>query len=365
MKKIPYCDLKRIHEKLQNEMQETFQNVIKQGIFIQGEMCRLFEKEFATFCGVKYGIGVGNGLDALRMILLGYGIGMGDEVIIPANTFIATALAVSMVGAKPVFVDVDRQTYNIDMDKIQEKITHKTKAVIIVHLYGRAVNIDSIRIKLRDDIRIIEDAAQAHGARICGKMVGSLGDAAAFSFYPGKNIGALGDGGMVTTNDITLAKKITMLRNYGSEEKYHHEYLGCNSRLDELQAAFLRIKLKHLSEWNRERIEIAEYYNENIRNVDVKLPMISERGSNVYHIYPVLVSDRERFIAYLENQGIITNIHYPIPIMDQKAYTDLGEISADYPITKEICEHEVSIPLFPGMEKDEVKKIVDCINSYY
>lgn len=365
MKKISYLNLNRIHQPLQDEMQEAFKNVYHRGIFIQGEECQLFEKEFATFCGVKYGIGVGNGLDALRMILLGYGIGSGDEVIIPANTFIATALAVSMVGAKPVFVDVDRQTYNIDMDKIQEKITHKTKAVIIVHLYGRAVNIDSIRIKLRDDIRIIEDAAQAHGARICGKMVGSFGDAAAFSFYPGKNIGALGDGGMVTTNDVTLAKKITMLRNYGSEEKYHHEYLGCNSRLDELQAAFLRIKLKYLPEWNRERIEIAEYYNENIKNVAVKLPVISERGSNVYHIYPVLVRDRERFIAYLENQGIITNIHYPIPLMDQKAYIDLGEISDNYPITKEICEHEVSIPLFPGMEKDEVKKIVDCINAYY
>ena len=262
---VPYLDLGKMHSEIQKELDAAYREVTERQWYIGGEADRKFEQEFAAYCGVKECVGTGNGLDAIRLILLAYGIGEGDEVIVPANTFIATVLAVTYVGAIPVFVDADMETYNIDIHKIEEKITDKTKAIIVVHLYGRAVDVVSVRkIAEKYSLRIIEDAAQAHGAEVDGRKTGSLGDAAAFSFYPGKNLGALGDAGAVVTNDREIAERVRAYGNYGSYEKYNHVYQGCNSRLDEYQAAFLSVKLKYLENWNDKRRRIAQIYNTHI-----------------------------------------------------------------------------------------------------
>lgn len=363
---IQYLNLKRLHHNIQNELDMAYKEVQENQWFISGNADARFESEFARYCGTKACVGVGNGLDAIRLILIAYGIGAGDEVIVPANTFIATALAVTYVGARPVFVDADMETYNIDPSKIEEKITNKTKAIIVVHLYGRAVNVESIKeLAGKYSLKLIEDAAQGHGAEINGRKTGSLGDAAAFSFYPGKNLGALGDAGAVTTNDLELADKIRALANYGSYEKYHHVHKGCNSRLDELQAAFLSVKLKYLEEWNSERRNIAEKYADEMRNEKVILPVIpSDRKSHVFHIYPVLVLNRENFIQFLRERGIMTNVHYPIPIMEQKAYEESGEQASRYPVTQKICAQEVSLPLYPGMTEDEIEWVIKCVNQF-
>lgn len=334
--------------------------------FIGGEENEKFEYDFASYCGTSYCVGTGNGLDAIRLILLGYGIGPGDEVIVPANTFIATVLAITYVGATPVFVDADIHTYNINLEKIEKRITSRTKAIIVVHLYGRAVCIDKVvELSRKYNLKIVEDAAQAHGAEIQGKMVGNLGHAAAFSFYPGKNLGALGDAGAIVTNDKELASRIRALRNYGSHKKYVHEYKGCNSRLDELQAAFLSVKLRYLDSWNEERRRIAEKYNSEIMNKIVRLPELpKDRKEHVFHIYPVMVEERDKFITYMERHGVSTNIHYPVPIMRQDAYLEYRKDMANYPITEQICGEEVSIPLYPGMVEEQITHIICCINEY-
>jgi len=364
--KVPYLDLGKIHNKIQDELDAAYCEVTKRQWFIGGEADRKFEQEFAAYCGAKECVGTGNGLDAIRLILLAYGIGEGDEVIVPANTFIATVLAITYVGATPVFVDADMETYNINIDKIEEKITDRTRAIIAVHLYGRAVDIRAVRrIADRYSLKIIEDAAQAHGAEIAGKKTGSLGDAAAFSFYPGKNLGALGDAGAVVTNDREIAEKVRAYGNYGSYEKYNHVYQGCNSRLDEYQAAFLSVKLKYLDGWNEERRRIAQIYNSNICNKKVRLPEMPDNiRQHVFHIYPVLAENREKLVEYLREQGIAVNIHYPKPIMEQEAYRQYRGQAVNYPVTKRLCMQEVSLPLYPGMTEEQIQKVVDCVNCF-
>lgn len=363
--KIPYLNLAPIHNPIKEELKNKFNEVLEREWFIQGEECPRFENAFAEFCGAKYCIGVGNGLDAIRVILQAYGIGEGDEVIVPANTFIATVLAVSYVGATPILVDADINTYNIDISKIEEKITARTKAIIVVHLYGQVVDMDPVlALASKYGLKVIEDSAQAHGAVYKGKRTGNLGDAAAFSFYPGKNLGALGDGGAVTTNDKLLADKIRAICNYGSFKKYEHIYKGCNSRLDEVQAGLLSVKLPHLSAWNEERKTIAERYSQEIHNELLVFPKIAERNGHVFHIYPVLCQNRHLFISYLEDHGISTNVHYPTPIPCQKAYEEMNVDMAEYPVTERICAEEVSLPLYPGMTPDEIQYVIDVVNQY-
>ena len=361
---VPYADLEKIHNPIRRELEEVLERVIEKQRFIQGSECDLFEKEFAAYCGADYCIGTGNGLDAIRLILLALGIGYGDEVILPANTFIATALAVSYVGAVPVLLDVRKDTKLLDAEKIEDKITEKTKAIIAVHLYGKTVEMEPIRkIAKKHGLSLIEDAAQAHGARYRGRRVGSLADAAAFSFYPGKNLGALGDGGAVVTNDSRIAEKVRMIANYGSKEKYCHIYKGCNSRLDELQAGFLRVKLKYLDQWNEERRKIAARYLKEICSEIIELPQDSPEGEHVYHIFPIFCREREVLRESLKEAGIETNIHYPIPIYKQEAYR-VEMRDEDFPVTNEICNSEISLPLYPGMTDRQITLVLDCLNHF-
>ncbi len=363
---IPYLDLRKTNECIQAELDDAYGKVIECQWFIDGAADKEFERNFAKYCGVSECVGVGNGLDAIRLILQGYGIGKGDEVIVPANTFIATVLAITYVGAIPIFVDAEMSTYNINVDKIEEKISDRTKAIMIVHLYGRALHTEEIKpLAKKYGLKIIEDAAQAHGAMINGKKTGNLGDAAAFSFYPGKNLGALGDAGAIVTNDKELATRVRAYSNYGSYKKYEHVYKGCNSRLDELQAAFLSVKLKYLDAWNQERRRIADIYSREIVNKKILKPnMPNVKEEHVFHIYPILVENREKFIEYLMEKGIQTNIHYPTPILEQKAYLEYADQSNEYPITQRICAQEVSLPLYPGMTDAQIKYVVDCVNHF-
>lgn len=363
--KIPYLDLNRIHEPIREKLDEVYQDVMKQQWFIHGMWCSRFEREFASYCGVAYCIGVGNGLDAIRLILQAMDIGAGDEVIVPANTFIATVLAVTYVGAVPVFVDADEHTYNIDLDKVEEKITSRTKAIIAVHLYGHVTNMKPLReLQQKYGIRLIEDAAQGHGGMLDDQKAGTWSDAAAFSFYPGKNLGALGDGGAVVTDDTELADRIRALSNYGSREKYVHIYMGCNSRLDELQAGFLSAKLPFLDDWNEQRRQIASRYCSQIVNESIRLPEWSGGDDHVFHIFPVLCENREKLVAYLESCGIGTNVHYPTPIYEQRAYQEWQGMSGSYPVTEKICAQEVSLPLYPGLRDEEVAYIINCLNEF-
>lgn len=364
---IPYLDLQRIHKPIRQELEEAYHSVTDNEWYIQGEYCNRFERAFAEYCGVQECIGVGNGLDALRLILLGLGIGAGDEVIVPANTFIATILAVSYVGATPVLVDADQGNYLINPDLIEGYITSKTKAIIAVHLYGRLCDMNTIcSIADKHHLYVIEDAAQAHGACCDGKKAGSFGVAAGFSFYPGKNLGALGDAGAITTNDLELAKKIRALGNYGAFERYNHIYQGCNSRLDEMQAAFLLKKLVYLDQWNEERRRIAAEYFQRIDNERITLPKadIENSKGNVYHIFPVLCESRDDLQEYLKQKEIGTNIHYPIPIPCQGAYRGQNWDMTQYPVTERICGEELSLPLYSGMSDEEVEYVINSLNSY-
>lgn len=361
---IPYLDLNKIHEPIMHEMNKAIQGVVNDGWYILGQELEQFEKEYAAYCGTTYCLGVGNGLDALHIILSAYGIGAGDEVIVPADTFIATALAVSYCGAVPVFVDVCEDSYNLNPALLEEKITERTKAIMAVHLYGRLADVKAIRnIAKRHNLKVIEDAAQAHGATIDGKRAGALGDAAGFSFYPGKNLGALGDAGAITTNDKELYEKAKALRNYGSDVKYHHIYKGYNSRMDELQAAVLRVKLKYLNNWSQERREIAEYYVRNIDNAIIKLPKTSN-PDNVWHVFPVLCNNRDRLQVFLKEHGIMTQIHYPIPVHLQEAYRELGYKRGDCPVAENIADTELSLPLWCGMTENERNEVVQALNAF-
>lgn len=364
MFKVPFVTFKPLEEELNQELSEAFSRVLGNSWYIDGEECRKFEEEYAAYCGVRYCIGCGNGLDALFLILKAYGIGTGDEVIVPSNTFIASALAVSRTGAVPVLVEPDIDTYLIDTGLIEEKITERTKAIMAVHLYGQCADMDPVmEIARRHHLYVIEDAAQAHGARYKGRRAGGLGDAAGFSFYPGKNLGALGDAGCVTTDDEDLAVKIKALSNYGSDYKYHHIYQGYNTRLDELQAAFLRAKLPLLDKMNRERRRIADRYLAEIRNDRLKLPVTGRDCEHVWHIFAVRTEKRDDLVRYLKEQGIQTNIHYPTAIHRQEAYRGLDKASGFLPVAEEISATQVSLPMYYGME-EEAGYVIEKLNAW-
>lgn len=364
---IPFSTFRPIHEEMKEELEEAFHEVLESSWYIRGEQCRQFEEEFASYCGMDYAVGVGNGLDAISLILKALGIGAGDEVIVPSNTYIATALAVTIVGAAPVFVEPEMDSYNIDPARIEEKISPRTKAVLPVHLYGRVADMDPImEVAEKHGLYVVEDAAQAHGAKYRGKRAGSFGIASAFSFYPGKNLGALGDAGAVVTNQEWLKEKVKALGNYGSDYKYHNIYLGSNSRLDELQAAFLRKKLKHLDRWNQARREIAARYLRGIQNDEVILPQGSDEVyEHVYHIFLIRCRRREELERYLEGYGIHTLIHYPIPIHLQEAYRTLQMKRGDLPLAEEISDTVLSLPLYYGMKQEEADYIIKIVNGFH
>lgn len=363
--KIPFVSFEPMQKEIKEEVVKKFEEMYDKANYIQGDEYKEFECNFANYIGTKYAVGVGNGLDALMLILRAMNIGNGDEVIVPSNTFIATALAVTYVGAKPVFVEPIVEEYNINTDLIEEKISSKTKAIIAVHLYGQCADMDRINeIARKYNLRVIEDAAQAHGALYKGKKAGSLGDAAGFSMYPGKNLGALGDGGIVTTNDKELANKISALACYGSDYKYHHIYKGVNSRLDEIQCGFLNIKLKHLDEWNIDRNRIAKKYLEGINNPKIILPVVGNNNYHVWHIFAIRCDKRNELEKYLNTNGISTNKHYPTPIHLQEAYSDLNLKKGTFPISELISLTELSLPMYYGMKDEEVDYIIDTINKF-
>lgn len=360
---IKFLDLKKINEQYRKEIDGAIKKVVDSGWYILGKQCELFESNFAEYVGVKHCIGCANGLDALNLIIKAYGFCGGDEIIVPANTYIASILAITQNNCTPVLVEPDLTTYNINPDLIEEKITNKTRAIMVVHLYGQAVQMDKIwTIAKKYNLKIIEDSAQAHGAIYQDKRVGSLGDASGFSFYPGKNLGCMGDGGCITTNDDKLAEKLKALRNYGSKIKYYNISQGLNSRLDEIQAAILDVKLKYLDEDNEKRRKIAKYYRENIKNQNVISPTIYNEKAHVWHIFPVMVKNRDKFKAYLNDNEIESLIHYPVPPHKQEAYKDWNNLSL--PITEEIHESIISIPISPVMTEEEYKKVVEVINNY-
>ena len=360
---IKFLDLEKINNRFRGEMDNRIKEILDVGWYLSGKWNGEFSNHFAEFCGTKYAVGVANGLDAINLIIRGYGFGAGDEIIVPANTYIATILAVSENGCTPVLVEPDINTYNIDVDKIEERITPKTKAIIVVHLYGQAVQMKKVwELAKKYNLKIIEDAAQAHGAMYDGRRVGNLGDAAAFSFYPGKNLGALGDAGGVTTNDAELFERVKAIANYGSDKKYHHIYKGVNSRLDEIQAALLDVKLPYLDADNARRREIAKYYRENITNPKVILPKAYDENAHVWHVFALRTEKRDDLCKYLNDNGVQTNIHYPTPPHKQGAYSEWNNYS--FPVTEEIHRTIMSIPMSPVMTNDEVKYVVDVINAW-
>ena len=364
--KVPFSTFEPMHKEIRKKLDDAYNKVLDKSWFIRGEECKKFEEEFAEYCGVKYCVGVASGLDSLILILRAMDIGVGDEVIVPSNTYIATALAITYVGAKPVFVEPVIETFNIDVERIEEKITKNTKAIIAVHLYGRTANLDAINtIAKKYNLKVIEDAAQAHGAKYKDKRAGSLGDAAGFSFYPGKNLGALGDAGCVTTNDKELADKVRVLGNYGSDYKYHNIYKGVNSRLDEMQAAFLRVKLPYLDKWNKDRRNTAKKYLEGITNPLIKLPSpSSEEYEHIYHLFVVRSERRDELEKYLNEKGIGTLKHYPIPMHEQECYKDLGIKHGELPIAEEISRTVLSIPMYYGMTDEQIDYVIDKINKF-
>ncbi len=363
--KVPFVTFKPLEKELDKDLRNAFERVYDRSWYIEGVEDEAFEKAFAEYCDSKYCVGVGNGLDSLFLALKAMGIKEGDEVIVPSNTYIATALAVTYTGATPVFVEPDIRTFNIDPTKIEVAITDKTKAIMPVHLYGQACDMDPImEVAKKYNLYVVEDCAQAHGAKYKGKVIGSFGDAAGFSFYPGKNLGALGDAGATVTNNEELAKKVRALGNYGSDYKYHHIYQGNNTRLDELQAAFLAAKLPHLNKVNAERRKIAQKYLDGINNPEIILPFVPEYAEPVWHIFGVRCDRRDELEKFLNDVGISTNKHYPIPMHLQGCYADLGFKKGDYPIAEEISETELSIPMYYGMTDEEVQYVIDRMNEF-
>lgn len=360
---IKFLDLQKINARFRGEMDARIRDILDSGWYLSGKWNDTFAAHWAEFCGTKHAVGVANGLDAINLIIRGYGFGPGDEIIVPANTFIATILAISENGCKPVLVEPDINTYCINPDLIEAAITPHTRAIIVVHLYGRATPMDKIwELAKKYNLKIIEDAAQAHGAMYNGRRVGNLGDAAAFSFYPGKNLGALGDAGGVTTNDTELFERVRAIANYGSDRKYHHIYKGVNSRMDEIQAALLDAKLPSLDSDNARRREIAKYYREHIQNPLITLPSVDDESAHVWHIFAIRTPQRDRLQQYLAQHDIQTNIHYPTPPHKQGAYTEWANMS--FPITEEIHRTVLSLPISPVLTDDEVKRIVEVINEY-
>ncbi|MBW6466846.1 MAG: DegT/DnrJ/EryC1/StrS family aminotransferase [Brevefilum sp.] len=367
MTRIPYLDLKAVNAEIQPELDRAYAQIVASGWFILGKAVETFEGAFADYVGVRHCVGVGNGVEALHLILRAYGIGPGDEVIVPSNTYIATWLAVTYAGATPVPVEPDPHSYNLDPNRIEAALTENTRAILPVHLYGQAADMRPIlAIASRHDLVVIEDAAQAHGASYQGRRCGGLGHAAGFSFYPGKNLGALGDAGAVTTEDDALAEKVRSLRNYGSKKKYENEMLGFNSRLDELQAAFLSVKLPYLDKWNEHRRQIAEVYTDAFSQVpELTVPHTLDSASHVWHIYPLRCTDRDGLQAHLNRAGIGTLIHYPVPPHLSEAYATLGYKQGEFPVAEAIAQTELSLPISPVMTMDETEVVVGAVLDYF
>jgi dTDP-4-amino-4,6-dideoxygalactose transaminase len=363
--KVPFVSFLPMERELDAPLRAAFARVFERSWYIGGEEDRAFEQAFAAYCGAEHCVGVGNGLDALMLSLKALGIGAGDEVIVPSNTYIATALAVTYVGAKPVFAEPRLETFNINPDRIEEAMTEKTKAIMPVHLYGQPCEMEPIMaIAAKRGLKVVEDCAQAHGALYKGRTVGTFGDAAGFSFYPGKNLGALGDAGAAVTNDAALAQQIRALGNYGSDYKYHHIYKGNNSRLDELQAAFLAAKLPHLDRMNADRRRIADRYLSEIRNDQVALPYVAADCVPVWHVFGVRCQKRDALEQWLNDRGIGTNKHYPTPMHLHDCYRDLGHCEGDFPIAEEISKTELSLPMYYGMTDDEITCVIEAVNSF-
>jgi dTDP-4-amino-4,6-dideoxygalactose transaminase len=361
---VPFLDLKSPYLELKAELDAAHERVMRSGWFIMGEELAAFEGEFAAYCAAPHCVGVSDGLEALHLILCGYGIGPGDEVIVPSNTYIATWLAVTYVGATPVPVEPDERTCNISASAVEAAVTPRTKAVIAVHLYGQTADMDEIAAVTRPrGIKLIEDAAQAHGARYKGRRAGSLGDAAGFSFYPGKNLGAMGDGGAVTTSDAGLADKVRLLRNYGSRVKYHNELKGFNSRLDELQAAFLRVKLRKLDEWNERRHAVAARYLQDLAKTGVALPFVPAWAQPAWHLFVVRSPKRDALQKKLKEGGVDTLIHYPVPPHLQPAYAEMKAGPGSYPVSERLHAEVLSLPMGPHLDERGLKQVIDVVRS--
>ncbi|MBR5406044.1 MAG: DegT/DnrJ/EryC1/StrS family aminotransferase [Lachnospiraceae bacterium] len=348
----------------QAEFEEAALRVLRSGWYIMGKELSEFEERFAGYIGAKYCVGLGNGLDALWMAFRILGIGKGDEVIVQGNTYIASVMGITINGATPVFVEPD-EYFNIDTSKIEEKITDKTKAVLVVHLYGQASQMDKVvDICKKHNLRLVEDCAQSHGSAYKGKVTGTFGDIGCFSFYPSKNIGAFGDGGAIVTDDEDIAKEMRILRNYGSEKRYYNKVVGTNSRLDEIQAALLKVRLEHAEEMNKEKQDVAAEYDKKINNPLIKLPGVREGADHIYHQYVIRCKRRDELMAYLKDRGISTIIHYPIPPHLSEAYEYLGFKKGDFPVTEACADEVLSIPMFNGITEEEVKYVADVLNEF-
>jgi dTDP-4-amino-4,6-dideoxygalactose transaminase len=367
MKGVPFVDLAAQQASIQTEIGAAIQRVLSECSFVLGPQLEEFERAFARFSSCEYAIGVSSGLDALRLALMAMDIGSGDEVILPANTYIATALAVSAVGARPVLVDCDRQTYNIDVDQIESAVTPRTKAVVPVHLTGQAADMNPIlEVAGRYGLRVIEDAAQAHGTLYKGRSCGSLGSIGCFSFYPGKNLGAYGDGGMVTTDDPELAARMRRLRNYGQTTKYRHVEKGLNARLDTIQAAVLSVKLRHLPRWNEAREAHAKGYRDLLCGVgDLDFPRRASYSTHIYHLFIVETEQRDALQEHLDARKIQTGIHYPIPIHRQRAYKDLGYGEGDFPEVERLAKRMLSLPMFPELLREQIERVAEGIEGFF
>ncbi len=364
---IPFLDFTSMNEAIKKDLLPSFENFIDKGWYILGDQVKQFEKDYADYCTTKYCAGVANGLDALIIALKVLGVGKGDEVIVPSNTYIASWLAVSYVGATPVPVEPRIETYNINPDKIESAITPKTKAIMPVHLYGQSCEMEAImHIAKKHNLYVVEDNAQAQGAAFNGKRTGSFGNINATSFYPGKNLGAFGDAGAITTNDETLLTKSTTFRNYGSQKKYYNEIKGINSRLDELQAGFLSIKLKYLNAWTAERNTLANLYINLLKDVtEITLPATANGASHVYHLFVIRTNKRDELQNFLTQNGIGTLIHYPVPPHLQEAYQELGYKKGDFPLAEQIAETCLSLPMFPGLKEEEVIQVCNTIKQFF
>ena len=362
---VKFVDLSRQYQAIKTEIDSAMAPVLEKTDFILGDAVRRLEEEFAAYCDAEYAIGVDNGTSALELALRALGVGPGDEVLVPANSFIASASGVSFTGATPVFVDVDPVTYNIDPAQLEQHITPRTKAILPVHLYGQPADMDPIMdVARRHNLLVVEDACQAHGARYKGRRVGSFGHAGAFSFYPGKNLGAYGDGGAIVTNDAKVAETLRIMRNCGQREKYHHVMLSYNRRLDTLQAAILRVKLRYLDQWNSLRRQWADLYTQLLADTGIQTPTVAPDRDHVFHLYVVQVDDRQNMQAYLSANGVATGIHYPIPIHLQEAYADLGYKPGAFPVVEAGAPRLLSLPMFPEMREEEVEHVITQVRSF-
>lgn len=366
---IPYIDFTREYKSIEEEIDQAYKQVMNRGWYILGPEVSKFEKEFANYCGSKYAVGVASGIDALTLVLDAWGIGPGDEAIVPANTYIATAFAATHNGATPVFVDIDPKSLNIDTNKIEAAITERTRVIMPTHLYGQMADMEPIlELAKKYNLKILEDAAQAHGASQNKKTCGGHGDAVAFSFYPTKNLGCYGDGGAITTNDQNLYEILLNLRNNGSKTKYYYDYVGYNSRLDELQAAFLSVKLKHLDSWNSKRSELAKHYLRELQGIeDLVLPSIDHHNTHTWHVFCVRVlnNKREQLIEHLKKNSIGFNIHYPLPPHLQNCYKDLDYKLGDYPVAESTSQEILSLPLSPFHRLDEIVTVISVIKKFF